>query len=182
MKHINLKNLVLSALFLALCIVLPFLTGQIPAIGSMLLPMHLPVLLCGFVCGWPFGFAVGAIAPLLRSVTFGMPPMMPTAAAMAFELAAYGLLCGLLYKYLPKKVPFIYVSLLLSMTAGRIVWGAAMYVLLGLSGSPFSFEAFLGGAVLNALPGIAIQIVLIPLIVIALEGAILLKRSVPKST
>jgi thiamine transporter ThiT len=85
------KKMVLSALFIALGLVLPFFTGQIPQIGSRLLPMHIPILLCGFVCGAPFGLAAGFITPLLRSLIFGMPPMMPTAVAMAFELAAYGL-------------------------------------------------------------------------------------------
>lgn len=177
MKHTNLKNLLISAMLLALCLVLPFLTGQIPSIGSMLLPMHLPVLLCGFICGWPYGLAVGAVAPILRSVTFGAPPMMPGAFAMAFELATYGLLCGLLYRAFPKKVTFIYVSLLLSMIGGRLVWGGATYLLLNFTGSALTFEIFLGGAVLNALPGIALQIALIPLIVIALERAKLLKSS-----
>ena len=86
----NLRNLCLSAMFLALAFVLPFLTGQIPEIGNMLCPMHIPVLLCGFVCGSPWGFAVGLIAPILRSVTIGAPTLFPRAVAMAFELAAYG--------------------------------------------------------------------------------------------
>ena len=89
-------TLVLSALFLALALVLPFLTGQIPQIGNMLLPMHLPVLLCGLICGWQYGGVVGFAAPLLRSALFGMPPMI-TAIAMAFELAAYGIIVGALY-------------------------------------------------------------------------------------
>ena len=82
------KKLTLSAAFLGLGLVLPFLTGQVPQVGSMLLPMHIPVLLCGIICGWEYGLAVGAILPLLRSVIFGMPPMYPTALAMTFELAA----------------------------------------------------------------------------------------------
>ena len=80
------RKLVLSAFFMALGIVLPFLTGQIQQIGNMLLPMHIPVMLCGFICGWQYGLAVGAVTPLLRSMMFGMPPMMPTAAAMAVEI------------------------------------------------------------------------------------------------
>ncbi len=175
MQRTDLKNLVLGAMFLALCLVLPLFTGQIPTVGSMLLPMHLPVLLCGFVCGWPYGLAVGAIAPLLRSVTFGMPPMMPTAVAMAFELAAYGLLCGLLYKALPKRIAFVYVSLLLSMVGGRIVWGFVMYL---ITGSALTFEVFLSAVIINAVPGIILQIVLIPLIVIALNRSEFIKKAV----
>ena len=99
----RLQKMVLAALFLALAYVLPFLTGQIPEIGSMLCPLHIPVLLCGFICGWPWGLAVGFIAPLFRSLTLGMPPLFPTAVCMAFELATYGAISGLMHKILPKK-------------------------------------------------------------------------------
>ena len=167
----NLRRLIYAAMCLALCMVLPLLTGQIPEIGSMLCPMHVPVLLCGFLCGWPWGLAVGAIAPVLRSLLFGMPPMFPTAVAMAFELAAYGAVAGLLYRLLPKKTWSIYVSLIAAMLAGRLVWGCAMLVLLGVQGKPFTLEAFLAGAVLKAWPGILLQIVLIPPIVFALNKA-----------
>ena len=93
----SVKKMVYAAMCLALCMVLPFLTGQIPQIGSMLLPMHLPVLLCGYLCGWKWGAAVGFAAPLLRHLLFHMPPM-PGAISMAFELAAYGLIVAILYK------------------------------------------------------------------------------------
>lgn len=119
---VRVLKLTYSALYLAIALVLPFLTGQIPQIGSMLCPMHIPALLCGFVCGWPWGLAVGFISPLLRSVLFGMPDMFPTAVAMAFELAAYGAASGLLYRVLPKKIGSIYAALVLSMIAGRLVW------------------------------------------------------------
>ena len=160
---------VLAALFLALAFVLPFLTGQIPQIGSMLCPMHIPVLLCGFICGWPWGLAVGFIAPLLRSLTLGMPPFFPTAVCMAFELAAYGAVSGLMYKALPRKKFSIYASLLIAMLLGRLVWGAAMFICMGINGGSFSFAAFLAGAVTNAIPGIIVQIVLIPSLVMLLE-------------
>jgi predicted membrane protein len=163
------KKMVLAAMFLALALVLPFATMQIGQLGQAFLPMHLPVLLCGFICGGPWGLAVGFIAPLLRSVAFGMPPLFPTAVAMAFELAAYGLLAGLFYKLFPKKTGFIYVSLLLAMIGGRVVWSLVSLVLYGIAGTAFTWEMLIGGAVLNALPGIAIQIVLIPLIMIALQ-------------
>ena len=90
------QKITLSAMFIAIGIVLPFFTGQIRQIGSMLLPMHLPVFLCGLICGWQYGAAAGFILPLLRSFLFGMPPMYPMAAAMSFELATYGLVAGLM--------------------------------------------------------------------------------------
>ena len=77
MKKNHIVKLSLSAMLLALGLVLPFLTGQIPEIGSMLLPMHLPALICGFVCGWQWGIAVGFVMPIMRSLIFGMPPMIP---------------------------------------------------------------------------------------------------------
>ena len=160
---------VLAALFLALAFVLPFLTGQIPQIGSMLCPMHIPVLLCGFICGWPWGLAVGFIAPLLRSITLGMPPFFPTAICMAFELAAYGAVSGLMYRLLPRKKSSIYAALLIAMVLGRLIWGAVMFVCLGASGGSFTFAAFLAGAITNAVPGIIVQIVLIPSLVMILE-------------
>ena len=167
----NTKKLVLSALFMALGIILPFFTGQIPQVGSMLLPMHIPVLLCGFICGWQYGLAVGAVTPLLRSALFGMPPMMPTATAMAFELAVYGAVTGILYNKLPKKNGNIYVSLLGAMLAGRVVWGIVCIPLYGIGGNAFSFQMFLAGAFINAVPGILLQIVLIPAIMMALKKA-----------
>lgn len=171
MNTLQIRKLTYAALFLALAIVLPFLTGQIPEIGSMLCPMHIPVLLCGFLCGWPWGLAVGFIAPLLRSVLFGAPPMFPVAVAMAFELAVYGALAGLLYRLLPKKKWSIYAALIISMIAGRVVWGIVRLILAGLSGKGFTWAAFLAGAFTNAVPGIILQIVLIPVLVMVLEHA-----------
>lgn len=167
---LQIKRLVFSAMFLALALVLPFLTGQIPQIGSALSPMHIPVLLCGFICGWPWGLGVGFIAPLLRNLLFGMPPV-PYNISMAFELAVYGLLTGILYRVLPKKVPYIYVSLILSMIGGRIVWGVASYIIAGVRGTEFGLAAFWAGAVVNAIPGIILHIALIPPLVAAMKRA-----------
>ena len=169
MRKTNVKKLILAALFLAMALVLPFLTGQIPEVGSMLCPMHIPALLCGFFCGWPWGLMVGFVAPVLRSVTFSMPPMFPVAICMAFELATYGAVSGALYQKLPKKKSSIYVALLVAMVAGRLVWGAAQFVCLGLTGSSFTMSAFWAGAVASAIPGIIVQIILIPILVMALE-------------
>ena len=165
----RLLRLILAALFLALAYVMPFLTGQIPEIGAMLCPMHIPVLLCGFICGWPWGIAVGLIAPLFRSLILGMPPLFPTALCMAFELAAYGAVAGGMHRLLPRKRPYIYCSLLTAMLIGRLVWGAAMFICVGASGGSFTFAAFLAGAITNAVPGIIVQIVLIPILVMALN-------------
>ena len=169
MKRIALKRLVFSALCLAAAFVLPFLTGQIPEVGSMLCPMHIPVLLCGFICGWPWGLAVGLIAPVLRSLLFGMPPMFPMAICMSFELATYGAVAGWLYSKLSKKKSSVYIALLTAMVLGRLVWGAARFVCTGLDVSAFGLSAFWTGAVTTAIPGIIVQIVLIPLLVMALE-------------
>ena len=171
----SLRRLVFSGLFLALGLVLPFLTGQIPSIGSMLLPMHIPVLVCGFVCGWPYGLAVGFITPLLRHWLFTKPPM-PNAVAMAFELAVYGFCTGLFYKLLPKKNAFVYVSLILSMILGRIVWGIVSLIIYGMTDKPFTWQIFAADAVMNAIPGIILQIVIIPPIIIALRRGNLLRN------
>ena len=160
---------------MALGYVLPFLTGQVKEIGSMLCPMHLPVLLCGFICGPIWGVAVGFVVPLLRSLTLGMPILFPTAVCMPFELAAYGLISGLMHKFLPHKKPYIYCSLLISMIVGRLIWGAAMFICVGINGGSFTFATFLAGAITNAIPGIIIQIILIPIIVMVIDNPKVLK-------
>lgn len=162
-------KLVLSAMFLAIGLVLPFLTGQIQQIGNMLCPMHLPVLLCGLICGWQYGAAVGFVLPLLRHVLFLMPPM-PNGIAMAFELAAYGAVAGFLYaRSRWQCLRSLYGSLVIAMIAGRLVWGAAMLVVTGVAGTAFTWELFLSGAVLTAVPGIILQLVFIPALMVALD-------------
>lgn len=156
-------------MFLALALVLPFLTGQIPSIGNALCPMHIPVLLCGFFCGPVYGAAVGLVAPYLRFALFQMPPIMPKGISMSFELAAYGLFAGLLYRLLPKKKPYIYVSLVGAMLAGRLVWGTVRTVLYGLGKSEFGWTLFITEGFLNAIPGIIVQLVLIPVLVMTLR-------------
>lgn len=162
-------RMVLSAMFLGLALVLPFLTGQIQQIGNALCPMHIPILLCGFFCGPWYALAIGFAAPLLRFFLFGMPPIMPIGISMCFELATYGLMVGLLYKHLPKKKSSIYISLLVAMLAGRIIWGFSRVVLLALGKSEFGWAAFMSGAFFTAIPGIILQIVLIPVLVMALR-------------
>lgn len=182
------KKLVLSGVFLALGLVLPFLTMQIPSIGNMLLPMHIPVLLCGFICGAPYGLIIGFVTPLLRSVLFGMPKLFPMASGMAFELASYGFFAGLFYAQgkpfsFPIRLPGgqkdvsrlyavrIYTSLVFAMLAGRAVWAVAAKLFYTMAGMDFTFAVFLTGAFLNAVPGIILQLVLIPAILFALRKA-----------
>lgn len=172
MKRKSTTHLVLSALFLVLGLVLPFLTGQIQQFGSMLLPMHIPVLLCGFVCGPFWGLAVGFITPLLRSLIWSMPPLFPMALTMAFELAAYGLLAGLLVRLFPKTRWGTFAALVVSMIGGRIVWGLMANQFYGMAGMPFGKAIFLAGAFVNAWPGILLQLIVIPPLVTAIRRLI----------
>lgn len=165
------RDLVFAAVCLALCMVLPLLTGQIREIGKALCPMHLPVLLCGFLCGPWWAMVVGFVAPLLRFALFSMPQLLPTGLAMCFELAAYGLFSGLLYGLLPKRQLSVYVTLVLSMILGRIVWGVASFLIYLAMGNAFSWAIFVAGAFYDAVPGILVQIVLIPVLVFALKKA-----------
>ena len=170
MKNNKLRKLILSAMFLAVGMVLPTLTMQIKEIGDTLLPMHLPVMLCGLICGPFWGGFIGLVLPFLRSVTFGMPPIYPNAVWMALELAAYGAFIGLVYLCFKKKNTLaVYVSLVSAMLAGRVVWGIAKAVLLGLGGKGFTFAAFITGGFVDALPGIIIQLIIIPIIMKVLE-------------
>lgn len=163
-------NLTLAAMFMAIGLVLPFLTGQIKQIGSMLLPMHIPVFLCGLICGWQYGLIVGFILPILRSVLFGMPILFPTGIAMAFELATYGVVIGWLYSHSRWQcVIALYRCMIMAMLAGRLVWGVVQIVLLGINGNGFTWKMFIAGAFLNAIPGIILQLILIPAIMVALN-------------
>ena len=178
------KNLVLAAMCMAAGLALPFLTGQIPQIGNMLQPMHLPVLLCGLICGWQYGAAVGFVLPLLRYAVFGMPPLFPIGVSMAFELAAYGLIAGFLYHHSRWQcIVSLYRSLLAAMVGGRIVWGVVRALLTGTAGEAFTWQMFMAGAFFTAIPGIILQLVFIPALMVALDrtGMVHFKREHPKA-
>lgn len=172
----RLKLLTYSAVLLATALLLPLLTGGDMQLGNALCLMHIPVLLCGYVCGPFWGGAVGFSAPLLRGLIFGRPPFMPTGLCMAFELMAYGFFAGLFYKLFPKKLPYLYISLVCSMLCGRIVWGLAQYIVLCVQGKGFTLGVFWTNGFVTALPGIALQIVLIPLLITAVNKSGLLKK------
>ena len=164
------KKITLSALFIALGLVLPLLTGQLKQLGNAFLPMHLPVLLCGLIVGPVHGLIVGLILPILRHFTFGMPPLYPTGISMAFELATYGFVVGYVYKVSRWKcIIALYESLIIAMVAGRIIWVIVQMILLGINGQAFTYEMFMAGAFLNAIPGIVFQLIFIPSLMLALH-------------
>ncbi|MDI6453022.1 ECF transporter S component [Peloplasma aerotolerans] len=161
-KNNPIKKMVLASLFMALGIILPFFTAG-PELGSIFLPMHIPILLCGLICGPKYGLTVGLITPIFRSVLFGLPPMFPIALTMTFELAAYGFFIGLFYLMFPKKIGYVYASLAIAMLLGRFVYGAAAAIFYPMAGFNFSFEIFITAAFVTGLPGILIQITFIPI-------------------
>lgn len=177
------KRIVLSAMFLAIGLILPFVTGQMQHVGNMLLPMHIPVMLCGLVCGWQYGAMVGFILPLLRYLLFGMPQIYPMGISMAFELATYGAVIGICMTIFFRKkdtvflteskeyMKCLYGSLVIAMVCGRLVWGAVRFLLAKMTLEPFTWQMFLAGAFFTAIPGILIQLILIPGLMIALERA-----------
>lgn len=165
-KKRSIKKVIISAIFLSLGMVLPFFTGQIKEIGDTLLPMHIPVMLCGLICGAKYGFFVGIVLPFLRSITVGMPPLYPNAVWMALELATYGIVIGFLYnKFCKNQIWWLYCSMIISMISGRIVWGITKAILLGIAGNTFTFNAFIMGGIIDSFPGIILQLILIPVII-----------------
>ena len=172
-KKFKTKKLVLAAMFLSIGFVLPLLTGQIKEIGDTLLPMHIPVMLCGLICGEKYGFAIGIILPFLRSVVFGMPPIYPNAVWMAIELATYGFVIGLMYSKMNfKNTKGVYISLISAMLIGRIAWGISKAILLGVGGKAFTISMFLVGGFADAVLGIILQLILIPFIMAILNKRI----------
>ena len=167
-RELTLK-ICLAAMCLALAFVLPFLTGAIPEIGGMLCPMHIPAFLLGIIIGPYFGGALAFLSPILRSLIFGSPLLFPRAFSMAFELMAYALAFGILYKLLPKKAPYLYVSLASAMLIGRIVGGAVKTVLFATGAmGKWSTALFISGYFTETLPGVIVQLLLIPPLVLAL--------------
>lgn len=174
----KIRKMVISALCLTMAFLLPFLTGQIPRFGNMLLPMHIPVLLCGFLCGSFWGALTGFLTPLLRSLILSMPPMIPNALCMAMELSAYGGFAALFHALFHRRgMPGVYLSLGLAMLAGRVVWGISSYLIYSFAlNRSFTLPMFFASAFLGAWPGILLQLILIPLILKALEKSHLFER------
>jgi len=160
------RDLTAAAIFLALGLLIPYLFHVTGVPGNVFLPMHIPVLLGGFILGRPFGLILGFSTPLLNALLSGMPPLYPTAISMAFELAAYGLVAGYLYK--DRKFN-VFISLIAAMLLGRIVAGVANFCLLGMAGQNYGLRVFLMSAFVKAIWGIGIQLVVVPLVVKTVE-------------
>lgn len=164
------KNLILAGLCVALGVALPIAFHSIPNAGSIFLPMHIPVLLCGLICGPVYGLICGILTPLLSSLITGMPPMayLPS---MLCELAVYGLLAGVLTKlvHTKSKTLNIYFSLLGAMICGRVVFGILNSLI--FKAGEYSMQLWLTGAFVTALPGILIQLIVIPLVILTLQRA-----------
>ena len=161
----ELRRLIYAALFLALAFLLPFLTANNREVSTLLSPMHIPAFLCGLICGPGWGAAVGFCAPLLRSVALGMPPI-PMAACMAFELATYGAVSGLLRRFLPRKFWALYVSIAVSMVIGRLVFCLVGVKLLSVEQA---FLAYFGSQFVSTWLGILIHLAIVPPIVYAID-------------
>lgn len=171
MKMTSVTKCVTTAVLMALCVILPMALHFIPNAGVLLSPMHLPVLLCGLICGWPYGLVCGLIGPLLSSLITGMPPMGPVLYGMMIELAVYGLVTGLLMKLIHtgKLMADFYISLVAAMLAGRIVGGLAKALI--FSAGSYSLKAWATAYFVSSLPGIVLQLLLLPVLYLALQKA-----------
>ena len=177
MKLSYVKKLVFTAVCAALCLVLPMAFHSIPNAGSIFLPMHIPVLLCGLICGWPFGFVCGLLGPFISSFT-GMPPaaVLPS---MMVECATYGLVTGLMMKYIHTRhnIADLYISMITAMILGRVVAGFAKAWVFTPGTGAF---AWVTTSLVTGIPGICIQLVVMPAVVLALTRAKLIPNRYPK--
>ena len=178
MKLTPVKKLVFTAVCSALCLVLPMAFHTVPNAGMIFLPMHIPVLLCGLICGWPYGGVCGLIGPLISSLLTSMPPaaMLPS---MMVECCAYGFVSGLLMKYVRTRhaVVDLYISLVSAMVVGRVVAGFAKAWIFTPGVAPF---AWVSTSLVAGIPGIVIQLILMPMVVLALTKAKLIPTRYPK--
>lgn len=155
------KKMILSGLFIAVGLILPMIFHTLNLSGSIFSPMHLPVMLGGFLLGPVYGAAIGFITPILSSILTGMPPLMPIMPMMALELLGYGFMTGLLFT----KTKKIYISLILSIVFGRLCSMVGAFILSLTLAPQISPIPYVVSGVVNGLPGIAIQLIVIPALV-----------------
>ena len=175
-RNDSLYRLLITAILLAVGMVLPFLTGQLQSFGQLISPLHIPAFICGLTCGWGWGAALGFVLPILRGLIFGMPPFPAVGLPMAFELMFYGLVSGLLYPVLrkalkEKRLAAMLIAMVAAMIVGRCAGGAAKAVMMGLNHQPYAFSAFFASYFTGTAVGAVIHLVICPLIVLALEKA-----------
>ena len=174
MKMSYVKKIVFTAVCVALCVVLPMAFHSVQNAGTIFLPMHIPVLLCGLMCGWPFGFVCGLMGPALSCLLTSMPPaaMLPS---MMVECAAYGCVTGLMMCWVHTKHPVadLYISMVTAMIVGRVLSGLAKSLIFSPGTAPF---AWVTTSLVAGIPGIIIQLLLIPLVVFSLTRAKLLPQ------
>lgn len=179
MKMSVIKKSILTAVCLALCVVLPQAFHAIPNAGSIYCPMHIPVLLCGLICGWPYGLVCGIAGPLLSSLFTGMPPaaILPP---MMVECAVYGMAAGIMMAAVHTKKVYVdlYASLVAAMLAGRAAAGIAKALI--FARGEMTLAAWATTHFVTSLPGIVIHLALIPTIVFALMKANLIPARYPK--
>jgi len=173
------KRSILTAVCIALCVVLPQAFHAIPNAGSVYLPMHIPVLLCGLICGWPYGLLCGLAGPALSSLFTGMPPVA-VLPGMMVECAVYGCVSGLLMGLIRTKKLYgdLYLSLIAAMLLGRVLSGVAKALI--FSPGQLTMAAWVTSSFVTGLPGIVIQLALLPTIVFALMKARLIPERYPK--
>ena len=166
----KIKNLILTAMFIALGLVLPIAFHAIPNGGTLFSPMHIPVLICGLVVGPVEGLICGILTPILSSVMTGMPPA-PILPGMTLELAVYGLVGGLMMRFMKDNKSFgkIYIALIVAMLCGRIAAGLLNALVLNVGS--YSLPVWVTAYFVRGLPGIITHLILVPLVVRALQKA-----------
>ena len=177
----SVKKITVCAICVALCTVLPPVFHML-ALGSILSPMHIPVLLCGLVCGWPYGAFCGIAGPLVSHLVNGTPPAA-VLAAMIPELLVYGLVCGLLMKLVHTGNYYadIYCALAPAMLLGRIAGGLAQVLLMMGNGQSYTLAMWAGAYLVQAIPGIILHLILVPALVVALTKAKLIPIRYPQA-
>lgn len=152
------KNLILSALFLALCVIVPIIFHGFGA-GPVFLPMFLPILLTGFLIEFPYAMLVGLLGPFLSALLTGMPPLVPNALLMAMEgVAASGLASYLFFR----RRLNLWLCLIAAIAAERLIlflFGFIFAPIFHLPGEWFAFYKLI-----ESMPGILLQLILTPII------------------
>lgn len=169
MENPAIKKIIASGVCLALAMLLPFLTFQSQQLGRIFSLMHIPIFIAAFICGWKYGVIIGILAPIIRSISFGLPPLYPTALSMAIELAIYGALAGLIYERLHYKKISVYPALICAIIIGRSVGGLITCFLMSTVGNEISIVAYIINSFTEGLPGIICHIAVVPPLVYMLK-------------